>query len=156
RGSNVVAEALAYAIQLGDGLQREQKGDVAPARGLKDLREVTVGERREFVEDNAYHGRAIVHEIAAAAVALSHHQLQILQQHPSECGYGPGIAIDIERDEQDELLIDHIVEIQQIVIRAGDLRQLVGDEDHQLVNQSLDFGDALAVLQRLQQVLGGH
>ena len=72
--------------------------------------------------------------------------LKVLKQHPSECSIGPGIAIGIERDKEDQLAVNDFIKGKQAVIGSGNDREVVVQEHHQFINQSLDLGHPFAVL----------
>ena len=91
-----------------------------------------------------------------ALVPFPNHELEILQEHLPQRPDWLRVLVDVQRDEQDQLLLDDVVDRQQILIRAGDNRQFVIKESHALVQQALDFRHAFAVLERLRQVPDGH
>src|SRR5262249_37415163 len=84
------------------------------------------------------------------------HELKILEQHSTKSRDGSGVLVGIQRDEKDEFLIHDLVEGQQIVIGIGYDRKVVFGERPQLVQQTLDLLQTLAVFEGLQQVLCRH
>ncbi len=129
-GRNFVAEAPADGFQLWNGLQGKQERHVAAPRRLQDLSEIGVGERRELIQHNADHRQSFAQPIMPILVTFSDHQLQVLQQHPSQGGDGPAVAIGVQRHEQDEFPVDHFIEGQQVVIGAGDDGKLIFQKRH--------------------------
>src|SRR5208283_5014393 len=62
----------------------------------------------------------------------------------------------VQGDKQDQLLLDHFVQRQQFVVRAGDHAQLIVEKRHTLVDQALDLRHTLAVCERLVEVSNRH
>ena len=55
----------------------------------------------------------------------------------------------LSETKQNQLLVDDLVEREQVIVGAGDEGKVIPKERHQFVQKTLDFGDALPVLERL-------
>ena len=80
-----------------------------------------------------------------ALVALPDHKLNVLQEHLAKRSHRLGVLVDVQRDEQDQLLINDIVDGQKVVIRPRDDRERVVKERHALIEQALDFRHTIAI-----------
>ena len=156
RRRDLLLEAAADLHQLGKALHREQERRVRAARGLKNLREVAVPKWRELVQHNREDRAILPPPVCLVLVTLTHGELDILQQHLPERPNGLGVLVRVQAHEQNQLLIDDVFDRQQVVILSGDGRQFIVEERHALVDETLDLGYALAVLERLHQVLDAH
>src|ERR1035438_6574264 len=61
-----------------------------------------------------------------------------------------------EEAEQDQLLVNHVVDRQQVLVGTGDDGQFVGQKRHALVEQTLNLRHPLPVMKRFEQVPHGH
>ena len=93
-------------------MHREQEGGVGAARRLQDLGKIPVPERRKLIQNHAQNGAVFPFPLLLAFVAFAHDELQVLEQHLSECSNRLGVLVDVERHEQDQLLVDHVVDRQ--------------------------------------------
>ena len=82
--------------------------------------------------------------------------MQILEHHLPERPHWGGVLVDVQAHEQDQFVVNHIVDREQIVVWPGDDTQLVVQESHALVEQALDLRHAIAVAERLKEVLRRH
>ena len=156
RRRDLLLEAASDLHQLGKALHREQERRVRSARGLKNLREVAVPKWRELVQHNREDRAILPPPVCLVLVTFTHGELDILQQHLPKRPHGLGVLVGVQAHEQNQLLIDDVFDRQQVVILSGDGGKFIVEERHALVDETLDLGHALAVLERLHQVLDAH
>src|SRR5271166_2005295 len=156
RRGHIFLKAPADLHQLRQTLHGEQKRGVGAAGGLQDLCEVAVSEGRKLVQHDAEHRAVGAPPLLRTLVPFAHDQLQVLQQHLPQSSHGLGVLVDVQGNEQDQLLLDHFVERQQVLIRSGDHAQFIVEKRHTLVDQALDLRYALAVCKRLVEVSNRH
>src|SRR5207249_2575618 len=126
------------------------------ARRLQDLSKVAVAERRKFVEHDTEQRPVRLPPVLIAFVSLADNELQILKKHLAECPHRLGIFVHIERYKENQFLFDDIVDRKQMLIRTGDDRKLIVKERRALIEEALDLGHAVPVLQRLQEIFDRH
>ncbi len=80
------------------------------AGSLQDLRKVAVSEGRKLVQHHAENGPVGAPPLFLAFVALTDNQLQVLQQHFPKSAHRFGVLVYVQRDKQDQLLLDYLVE----------------------------------------------
>ena len=78
--------------------------------------------------------------------------MQVLEQHTAQRGDGFRVLVGVKGDEQNQFLVDHLVERQQVVIGAGDDRKIVLEKRHQFVQESLNLWHSFPVFEGLLEI----
>ena len=163
-GGHILFESSAHPEQLRDALHREEEGGVRAARGVQDVGEVLVAEGSELVEDDA-EDRASRFPVLLAGnytrrrrplVPLAHDELEILQQHLAQGPDRLGVLVHVQADEEDQVLVDDVVNRKRVLVGTGNDRELVVEEGHALIQQTLNLRHPLPVVQGLVEVLDRH
>jgi len=102
--------------ELRQALHGKQEGGLRSPGGLQNLCEVLVPERREFVEHDTEQRTVDLPALFFAFVACADDELQVLQQHLAECTHRFRILVHIERDEENQPLLDDIIDREQIFV----------------------------------------
>ena len=107
RGRQIAPEGLAHLEQLRLVLQSEQEGDIGSARLVDNLGKLFVSERRELIHDDA--DKRMYGAVTGLGIAPPDHQLQVLKQNPSQRCDGRSVDICVERQVEDQPLVDHLI-----------------------------------------------
>ncbi len=111
--------------------------------------EVPVTEGGEFIQHDAEHRPVAAAPLLLALITLANYELQVLEQHLPQGAHRLSVLVHVQRHKEDQFLFDHLIDREQVFVRSGDHRQLIIQKGHALVQESLDLGYALTVLERL-------
>src|SRR6266581_3521148 len=96
-------------------LHGEQKCAFRSARRLQDLSEVPVAKWGEFVEHDAEQRPLDSMALLFALVTLADDELQVLQKHLAERADRFSVLVHVERDEENQFLLDDVLDRKQFV-----------------------------------------
>ena len=111
---DVFLETAADLHELRQTLHGKQKCGFRSTGGLQYLGEVSVPERGEFVEHDAEQRPLDPVALLFAFVTLADDELQVLQKHLAERADRFGVLVHVERDEENQFLLDDVVDRKQV------------------------------------------
>src|SRR5208282_435811 len=130
---HVISESAPHGQELRQRLQGEQERSVGAARRLQDLGKVGISKGSKLVEDDADHRPVLAAALLLVLVTLANHQLHVLQQHPAKGRDRFRVLIGIQRNEQNQFLVNDFVKRQHLIVGASDDGEFVLEKSHQLV-----------------------
>src|SRR6185312_14641916 len=99
-----------------DRLHGKQETGLGAARRVLNMRKILVRERGELVENGGEQRTVRIFQLFQILVELPDRELNVLQDHAPQRNHGISVAIRIEADEQNQIILDNFFHTEEIVI----------------------------------------